>query len=249
MDKLTFLLCGNHNSYGEISEILSQLGMRTDEFAPRCYDFISGKNEDDLFTFGPYCGRTILETACTIFIGRIDPYRLLLIKRHQENPNYDISFRHKISIQWFGDIIASEKPPSWEKLSNKNIARALLTDEYMGEIYWKKAFEDLLDDNKGESGSEWLKELQAMQPDQITPYIRTEADRIYSSLSKGIHQEFVIPLTTKYDKYTVKALLKNTIALVAKTAFITHYIPTAIGNIGRNELLDCLKNIEKNYGG
>lgn len=248
MDKLTLLLCGKHSSYGEISDILSQLGMRIDDFAYRCYDFISGNNESDVSVYGPYCGRTILETACTIFIGRIDPYRLLLIKRYQEHPNYDISLRHKISIQWFGDIVASEKPPSWDKLSNKNIARALLTDEYMGDIYLKKAFEDLLDDNQNEGDSEWLKELQAIQPDQVTPYIRTEADKIYSSLSKGIHQEFVIPLTAKYDKYTVKDLLQKTISLVSKLASIIHYVPTAIGNINKNELRDCLREIERNSG-
>ena len=248
MDKLTLLLCGRHSSYGELSVILSQLGMRIDDFACRCYDFISGKNENDMSVYGPYSGRTILETAFTIFIGRIDPYRLLLVKRYQENPNYDISIRHKISIQWFGDVVASEKPPSWEKLSNKNIVRALLTDEYMGEIYFKKAFEDLLDDNQDERDSEWLKELTTIQPDRVTSYVRTEADSIYSSLSKGIHQEFVIPLTTKYDKYTVKDLLQKTISLVSKLASITHYIPTAIGNINKNELLDCLKAIEKSSG-
>lgn len=248
MDKLTLLLCGRHSSYGEISDILLQLGMRIDDFAHRCYDFISGNNDRDMSVYGPYCGRTILETAFTIFIGRIDPYRLLLIKRYQENPNYDISVRHKISIQWFGDIVPSEKAPSWENISNKNIVRALLTDEYIGKIYLKSAFENLLDDNEDEDESEWIKELRNIQPDNVCPYIRIEADRIYSSLSKGIHQEFVIPITAKYDNYTVKDLLQKTIALVSKFASITHYIPTAIGNIDKNELIDCLKEIERKAG-
>ncbi|MCP4113678.1 MAG: hypothetical protein GY749_50490 [Desulfobacteraceae bacterium] len=52
MEKLTLLLCGNHNSYGEISDILLELGMRTDDFAQRCYDFISGKNEKDISVYG-----------------------------------------------------------------------------------------------------------------------------------------------------------------------------------------------------
>jgi hypothetical protein len=104
-------------------------------------------------TFGPYCGRILSETACSIFIGRIDPYRLLLVKHYQEMPEYDISARHKISIQWDGDIITSKKLPSRDKLSHENIIRASLTDEYTGKIYWKRAFLLLSDDLQNENNS------------------------------------------------------------------------------------------------
>jgi len=247
MDKLTLLLCGNYHSLGELSEILSQLGTIIDDFAPRCYEFIPEKNDKDILTFGAYCGRTVLETACSIFIARIDPYRLLLVKRHQEATGYDISVRHKISIQWSGDVIAPEPPPSWEKLSRKNIVRTLLSDDYMGEIYWKQAFADLYNDMRNQTDSKWLEELCSNRPDGIAPYMRTEAGDLYSSLSKGVHQEFVVPLIN-YDSRTVKRLLKKTIALVAKMALVTHYIPTALGNLGRDELSDSLKTIEKNSG-
>ncbi len=247
MDKLTLLLCGNCHSFGELSEILLQLAATIDDFAPRCYEFISARNDKDILAFGPYCGRTVLETACSIFIGRIDPYRLLLVKRHQEATDYDISVRHNISIQWSGDVISPEPPPSWKKLSHKNIVRTLFSDDYMGEIYWKQAFADLLNDMQGESGSEWLEELCSRQPGSIAPYMRTEAGKLYSSLSKGVHQEYVVS-PEDYDRQTVRRLLKKTVALVAKMALITHYIPTALGNLGRDELSDSLKTIEKNSG-
>jgi hypothetical protein len=48
MDKLTLLLCGNHQSLGELSEILMQPGATVDDFAPRCYQFISGENDAEL---------------------------------------------------------------------------------------------------------------------------------------------------------------------------------------------------------
>lgn len=247
MDPLTSLLCGSHHSCGEISEIFSHLGTAVDDFAPRCYDFICDKNDKDLSAFGPYCGRSILETACTILIGRIDPYRLLLIKRYQERQEYDISVRHKISVQWFGDIIASEKPPAWEKLSGKNIPRALLTDEYTGEIYWKQAIGDLLNDTRDEDRSAWLNELRQKPQhiENISPYLREEADRLYSSLSKGIHQEFVVPISAGYDSQSIKILLKDTIALVTKLALISHYIPISLGKANKAELLGDLIKIEE----
>lgn len=249
MDKLTRLLCGDYHSFGELTEILSQLGVIIDNFAPRCYEFISGKNDKDIMVFGAYCGRTLLETACSILIGRIDPYRLLLIKHHQEAIGYDLSVRHKISIQWSGDVIASEPPPSWKKLSHKNISmvRTLLSDDYMGEIYWKQAFSELSNDMGNENNSKWLKELFSRRPENIAPYMRTEAGSLYSALSKGVHQEFVVS-PTDYDSHTVKKLLKNTIALVVKMALITHYIPIALGNLSKDELSDSLKTVEKNSG-
>jgi hypothetical protein len=250
MDPLTSLLCGNHHSCGEISQIFSHLGDTVDDFARRCYDFICDRNDEDLSAFGPYCGRSILETACTILIGRIDPYRLLLVKRYQERPDYNISVRHKISVQWFGDIIASEKPPPWEKLSSKNIPRALFTDEYTGEIYWKQALADLLNDTRDEDRSGWLEELR-QKPENIEnigPYLREEADRLYSSLSKGIHQEFVVSISAAYDSQTIKDLLKDTIALVAKLALISHYIPISLGKITKAALLGHLIKIEERCG-
>jgi len=73
VNELTLLLCGRHENLGELSQILEQLGNIIDNFAPRCFKFISEDNPIDITTFGPYCGRTILETACSILISRIDP--------------------------------------------------------------------------------------------------------------------------------------------------------------------------------
>jgi len=188
VNELSSLLCGEHEHLGELSKILEQLGKTIDDFAPRCFQFISENNPKDITTFGPFCGRTILETACSIFIARLDPFRLLLIKRRQEQPHYDPATRHKIAIQWYGDVLlADKKPPRLENITSDKISRALLTD-YTADIYWTPALINLLDEIKDKNESEWLKELEQIEPNGIVTYFRTEADALYSSLSKGIHQ-------------------------------------------------------------
>ena len=48
--------------------------------------------------------------------------------------------------------------------------------------------------------------------------MRTEADRLFSELSKGIHHEFVIPLVNQYDAATVDDLLSGCWEFVAALA-------------------------------
>lgn len=245
MTELSLLLCGEHQHLGELSQILEQLGKTIDNFAPRCFKFISENHSEDMTTFGPYCGRTVLESACSLFISRLDPFRVLLIKRRQEQSNYDPAIRHKIAIQWSGDVIATQKPPPWDKLTYDKINRALLTD-YTADIYWIPAFRDLLDVIEEENDSEWLKELKQVDEDNIVGYFRGQADSLYSLLSKGIHQEFVIPQTILYDNETIKASLLSTISLVTKMALVSHCIPMIAARIlDLKTCLDAFKKIEE----
>jgi len=231
VNELTLLLCGEHQHLGELSQILEQLGKTIDNFAPRCFKFLSENNPEDITTFGPYCGRTVLETACSIFISRLDPFRVLCVKRSQEQSNYDPAIRHKIAIQWSGDVIADKKPLSLETVTYDKINRALLA-EHTAKIYWIPAFTDLLDAIKDDNESEWLKELKQLDKEsKIVDYFRGQADTLYSSLSKGIHQEFVIPQTVIYDNDTIKELLLKTISLVTKMALVSHCIPTISARI------------------
>lgn len=249
--ELSIILCGDYQGHDELSEILEHLAATIDNLAPKCYEFIKSESNDVLI-FGAYCGRALLETACTILIGRITPYRLLLLKRYQEQSNYKLGSPHKASIQWKGDIIAPEKAPDnlWTKIDDNNSTKPLLSD-YMAGIYWIPAYNKLLDDFSGSLGnySVYLGELKTFSnPNAIVKHFRKEADGLYSSLSKGIHQEFVIPLESIYDYSTISDLLRKTIALVIKMALISHYISNAITKTNKDNLFHCLIQIEKAVG-
>ncbi len=244
-DDLGILLCGNYQGLGELSEILQQLAGTVDDFAPRCYSFIQS-DSPDITTFGAYCGRTLLETACTALIGRITPYRLLLLKRYQEQPSYSIGKPHNVAINWKGDVIPEKDQPTdlWKKIDSYTHP---LLSIYMAEIYWIPAFNDLLDD-LAEAESRYLTDLRRIDPRGIINSFKTEANRLYSSLSKGIHQEFVVPISINYDPPTVKELLTETINLVTKMALVSHYIPTIATKLDKEMLLQHLVNIEGKVG-
>ncbi|PPD44351.1 MAG: hypothetical protein CTY16_11955 [Methylobacter sp.] len=249
MNKLSELLCGDYQNLGELSDILSLLGSTIDIFSEKCFEFLKQEEPKNITTLGAYCGRTLLEASCIALIGRITPYRLLLLKRYQEQPNYELGIRHKISIEWKGDVLPKSniaKDQLWNKVDDKSLTSPLLSD-YMWDIYWMPAFKYLLDDTEDEDYYSLI-ELKNIPLEAIGISLRKEAETLYSSLSKGIHQEFIIPHQVTHDVPTVKRLLRETVLLVIKLALISHYIPIAVASIDRAKLLQCLAEIEKEAG-
>lgn len=248
MKSFSKLLCGNYGELGELSEILALLDSTIDNFSTRCFEFLKQETTENITTLGAYCGRTLLEASCIALIGRITPYRLLLLKRYQEQPNYDLGIRHKISIEWKGDILPKDTKTDeiWKKVEDKSLTSPLLS-EYMSSIYWMPAFKALLDDKNNE-GCPSLIDLEKISPEAICISFRKEAEELYSSLSKGIHQEFIIPHSRAYDVPTVLNLIQRSIVLVTRMGMIGHYIPIAVASIDKKELFECLADIEKETG-
>ncbi|MGR8933979.1 MAG: hypothetical protein ACU837_06255 [Gammaproteobacteria bacterium] len=245
MKSLSELICGDYTNLGELSDVLSLLDSTIDNFSTKCLGFLRD-DIGDISTLGAYCGRTLLEAACIALIGRVTPYRLLLLKRYQEQPNYELGVRHKISIEWKGDILPKEIKKDWAKADDKSLTAPLLS-EYMGEIFWIPAFEAMLNDMVTQDNP-ILIELKSIQVESICQSLRKEAEEIYSSLSKGIHQEFIIPHHISYDTVTVQDLLQRTIDLIVKLALISNYIPTAVSSINKIEILNCLDVISREIG-
>jgi hypothetical protein len=248
MNSFSKLLCGNYDDLAELSQILALLDSTIENFSNRCFTFLEESSNEDIATLGAYCGRTLLEASCIALIGRVTPYRLLLLKRYQEQPNYDLGIRHKISIEWKGDVLPKsqvEKEKLWteKEISNKDSTSPLLSD-YMWHIHWMPAFKSLLDDTEDDN-YETLIQLKNIPIEGICQNLRREAEEVYSSLSKGIHQEFIIPHHVAYDSSTVMDLLQRTIKLITKLALISHYIPTAIASIDKSQMLSYLAEIEE----
>ena len=249
MNSLSELLCGDYKNLDELSDILSLLESTIDTFSVRCFDFLKQDVPKDIATLGAYCGRTLLEASCIAMIGRITPYRLLLLKRYQEQPSYDLGVRHKISIEWKGDILPKSKITKdqlWNKVEDKTLTSPLLSD-YMWDICWIPAFKGLLLDMGNENYASLIDSAN-IPPEGICQKLRKEAEVLYSSLSKGIHQEFIIPHGVTYDEVTVQNLLQRTILLITQLALISHYIPIAVASIDKTKLLQCLTGIEEEMG-
>lgn len=245
MNSLTRLLSGEFENLGDLTDVITQLSGTVDDFSTRCFEFLRQERGRDISTFGAYCGRTLLESACILLIGRINPYRLLLLKRYQEQPAYELGKRHSISVEWKGDILPKtvvREEQLWDKVNDKELTSPLLSD-YMWDIYWVPAFRSLVD-NMEQEDSEILTNLKSIPIEGIRHSLRAEAETLYSSLSKGIHQEFVVPLSIVYDETMIKNLLERTIFLISKLSLLSHYIPTVIGSIDKDTAFHYIVDIE-----
>jgi hypothetical protein len=192
---------------------------------------------------GPFLGRSLLELSATALIGRLDPVRLLVVRRIQEQPDYAISIPWKGSIRWQGDVLASKKVTSlWgEEVEYEKVTKALLGD-YYDHLLWRPAVERVLE--YGVVGGVWLAELAAIDAAAFVSRKRDDIGLLYSSLSKGIHHEFVIPPGALYDRATVVDLIQRTVHLVADLALVSHFIGHASFSLSPGQALEAFNRIE-----
>lgn len=189
--------------------------------------WLSSQDTRRIASLGPFMARSVLELAVTALIGRLDPLRLFVVKRIQEQPSYDTRVAWKASIRWQGDVVSERVKQLWGPGQDyKEMTKALLGD-YYDEVLWRPAIGRLLDSEIDTSNSSWLADLRASTGEDFVPKRRTEITQVYSSLSKGVHPEFVMPPGALYDRNTVRDLVARTIRVVADIGLVSHLIPHA----------------------
>ncbi len=90
----------------------------------------------------------------------------------------------------------------------------------------------------------WLADLAAFNMDFFISRKRDEIGRLYSSLSKGIHHEFVMPPGVLYDRNTVVNLILSTVRQVAELGLVSHFIAQASSTLSPEEALAAFNRIE-----
>lgn len=216
------------HDFGEISEhIFKSIKNLTREII-----YIKSADAPRFSLLGPFLGRSLLETCLTAIVGRIDPYRLLVVRHQQIDINYDPSTKRLASPQWTGDIL-SEKPSNELLNAQKkyqDLSRALLSDHY-DTLLWKPALTRIFDKiTQMEINGPWIAEIQNFTAEDFIPKQRTNLTRLYSKLSKGIHHEFVIPPDSLYDRSTVASMLSDSV----QSCCILGTVANFIGHISRS---------------
>lgn len=173
--------------------------------------------------YSPFLARSILEVACTAMIARLDPFRILTLAELQSHSSYTPGKKVTAALQWQGDVLAESKEQLWtQDRKVEHMPRALL-GEYQDAVFWQPAFEYFLDvvATRG-STSARVAALQGFQINEFLPRIRAAAVRTYSAASKGIHHEFVLPLSSYYDPATLRSLLDDSIHIAADLGVVTN---------------------------
>jgi hypothetical protein len=147
MSDLGSLLCGKPSAEGIAKTALDQLSDSISAFARRAILYLGAEFSQETLAFGPFCARVLLENSCAALVGRLDSFRLLYLSEFQTQPEYERGKRVKSSFSWFGDVIpeGNINTPMWSPdYDISKISRALFS-KHLDHVYWKPAFEHMLD--------------------------------------------------------------------------------------------------------
>lgn len=243
---LSLLTCGNPiapapSGSAEIGEILTYIQSMIDAVLNQL-SWLATQDQQRISMLAPFLGRSLLELSITALIGRLDPLRLLVIRQVQSQPDYDTALVWKASIRWQGDVVAEKKKDLWgQSLEYDKITKALL-GEYYDHLIWRPAFQRML--SLSPSGGDWVAQLAGIDVGSFVARKREELGRLYSSLSKGIHHEFVMPPSSVYDRTTIVDLVQRTVHSIADLALVSQFIPHALSTLPRNDAVATYNRIE-----
>ena len=243
MHPLAQLSCGDIPS-GDIGQVLGHLSDTLDRLIVRAVRLKNDVEDSDISLFGPFIARATIEVAFTAIIARFDPYRVLAIRKSQLLQVYDPQVRNPISFNWTADVRGEEKCKEWDARPGlRDLQRALLC-KHFNDLFWEEAFSNLLDQVDFHRGSSWMVNLRKIEPEGFWNSMRSQGDRLYSELSKGIHHEFVIPAAVKFDRITVVDLLNRSWELIAALGVTACYSP-AIKPLARETAIDLFEEAQQ----
>lgn len=227
----------------EVWQVLSYLGSVISDNIDDIY-WMFGQDEQRVSRYVPFLARAVLELGATALICRLDPTRLLFVKRTQELPSYSTDHVWKTAIRWQGDVLGERVTNIWSNnVAPKEMTRALVGD-YYSDLYWRPALL-ALGDMDVSLGGRWLQELQALEPNAFVPSRRSALSKAFSESSKGIHHEFVIPPASRFDKTTCKALVTSVLKTVSEFGVLINLLPHVPYRITSSDAFNAIARIEQ----
>lgn len=233
------ILCGSPTGAGQSDAALVQLTSSISKFANKATVYANEADTDNLLTFGPFCGRVILENGCAALMGRLDPFRLMYLSEFQRQPEYELGKRVKSAFSWAGDVVTEEKPDAslWHTDRDMDKISRSLFSRHCDHLYWKPAISGLLDYIAGRTDDE-LNDILQIAPENFIAQTRGRLSQYYSQLSKGVHWEF-FNSAQQLDEITVRSLLRDTTVHLAALGLASHFIPTAYSSLSPNDAVEA----------
>ncbi len=224
---LNRLLVGEAASAGsELAELLLNIRSRLVELEVAATNIRSKTiNPRNVALYGPYIGRAYLETATTTLLARLDPFRVLAAKRHQDADYYETAARSKSGVQWSGDIVSPEKPPKhlWAVDTREVGCRALL-GPWAEDLVWIPAFERLGDAIAAVGPvDDWIADLSRKAPDSFCKEHRSSLEGLFSKFSKGVHSELLGQRRVIFDPVSIEADYRVATQRITCLALLSHF--------------------------
>lgn len=225
-EQLCLLLCGRPEESAdtgcEVGEVLSYLRTALQSHVDDI-PWVMKQSKARVAKFAPFTARTVLELGVTALICRLDPTRLLFVKRVQEMPAYAPDRVWKTAIRWQGDVVADKVNSLWHEGANpKDMTRALVGD-YYASLYWKPALKRLSDISVAGKGA-WLATLQGLDENAFIGTRRSALTSMFSESSKAIHHEYVVPVTSTYDRETSRQMLSRVLQTLSEFGVLANML-------------------------
>lgn len=191
----------------------------------------------------PFLARKFLELSLTSLLARIDPLRVIAARKNQRDSSFEAGRQNASSISWSGDIIPKNPPPkggAWQSLSlEKGVERSVL-GWHFGEVAIAPGLQWLSDiDN---TNSEWLRDI--CNQDSPFEWIKGRLTQLYSTLSKGVHAEYLLDDRTAFDQASVQQHMQDCYRLVLLLATATHISPLFVRSLSPENALAALRILE-----
>lgn len=191
----------------------------------------------------PFLARKFLELSLTALLTRIDPLRVIAARKNQLDASFEPGRQNFSSVAWSGDLLPNEKAPNspiWDSINLKKGVERSFLGWHISAVAISDGLRWLSDEEDPQSL--WLRELSA-QENQLE-WIRGRLGRLYSTLSKGVHAEYLLDDGTAFDQASVQQHMHDCYMLVLLLAAATHRSPLFLRSIPHEQALVTLRSYE-----
>jgi hypothetical protein len=205
----------------------------------------SFRGELPAFAVLPFFLRKFLELSTISLLARVDPIRVIAARKNQLNSSYEEGKPNPSSIVWRGDIVAKTSPPKDDVWSASHIEKGI-ERSLLGWHIGLSAIEPGLKafaDAENSANSQWFKEFTGV--DKPFEWIKSELGRLYSTLSKGIHAEYLLDEVTLFDDQSLEQHKNDCYKFILILATSTHHSPLFYRSLRKQDAINIFFKIEK----
>lgn len=245
--QLAPLLC-SADSRGEfVDPCLSNLQAHLGQFEIIARRLLRSASDQNVVMYGPYIGRSILESGLTAVRLRFDPFRSGSLHQFARHPKYDPNDVLRSRFQWMGDIFPEEAPPQdiWNPDQNpKTISRALFS-AHLIDLAWVPAAEALTDFIASSGEDIDIGFFQTETPRNAMARYHGEIRQLYSFLSKGVHGEFFFSPSSPLDPATCREKVFAVIDFTSQLGFASHFAYGYASGIAPREAFRLYRRVQR----
>lgn len=191
----------------------------------------------------PFLARKFLELALTGLLARLDPLRVIAARKNQKDVSFEFGRQNSSSVSWTGDILPNKKWPSGTAWCSSNLDKGVersFLGWHFGEVAIVPGLSWLADADINQS--EWLRKLSAQ--DDPFQWIKAHLTRLYSSLSKGVHAEYLLDDSTAFDQESIQQYMQDCYMLVLLLSTASHISPLFSRSLPAKDALLAFRQLE-----